>query len=96
MSHIWPFNVQFIWYYVYATGAGINESPLSSSGRRTLPDLEDQVETMCQYDLGAIFIMTFTDFTDYRVISHGRCLSDKSASVVFGRDENVQLFEKVI
>lgn len=53
-------------------------------------------KTMCQYDLGAIFIMTFTDFTDYRVISHGRCLSDKSASVVFGRDENVQLFEKVI
>lgn len=42
VSHIWPFNVQFIWYYVYATGAGINESPLSSPGRRTLPDLEDQ------------------------------------------------------
>lgn len=27
MSHIWPFNVQFIWYYVCASEEGMNESP---------------------------------------------------------------------
>lgn len=52
-------------------------------------------KTMCQYDPRACTfplqsITTLADFSDYCVISRRRHLSDKSAGVVSGRNENMQ------